>query len=556
MSWSGPDFLEQVGGTAVEFSPARVLFLAQRVSASGRLWLTRGADIRTIDLDEGAIVGCSGFADLLLELGVQGERTDALSDLIEHAVAQSVNPNDALGVAALRLGAFVVSCEGDEGLMVQFAPNAPGPAQAVALPMSPVELVLAGVRQSQLLVEVRGWVLAEGDKVPVVMPPRDAPRQRWGLGNNALDLFDQVESAGRVNSIKVDGEAGWVDLAAMRLLGLVGTGEDVRAASTEVASPPRDSEPVSEPAPPTPPPVSSAERTEGEPRQRFDRPPPRSSQKRGGKQRKRRIRKNKLVEALGRSPWQSDPEEVETHLKAAYDAIGASRPEMALGIAKTAELETEVIEQRYRDACARYHPDRYLGGSQAVRALAEGCFSRISEAYHVLKEPGNLEQARERLVFRETGKRPINDKSRARSRVDFKRAEMLFRQRRYQDAAKSAQRAHEGDPERWEYSLLHLRSSWRAGVQDTQSVVSGILEIQGMPSTQRAEALYLAGEMLLKEGRKKEAYGLFHQSVNTDPENVGARRRIRLNESRKTEEEKKKKPSRPLFGGLFGRRGD
>ena len=87
-------------------------------------------------------------------------------------------------------------------------------------------------------------------------------------------------------------------------------------------------------------------------------------------------------------------------------------------------------------------------------------------------------------------------------------------------------------------------------------MVSGILEIQGMPSTQRAEALYLAGEMLLKEGRKKEAYGLFHQSVNTDPENVGARRRIRLNESRKTEEEKKKKPSRPLFGGLFGRRGD
>ena len=71
--------------------------------------------------------------------------------------------------------------------------------------------------------------------------------------------------------------------------------------------------------------------------------------------------------------------------------------------------------------------------------------------------------------------------------------------------------------------------------------------------------------MQLKDGRQKEAFGLFKQAVSTDPENVGARRRLRLAENRKAKESKAgrpgakggaKKGGKPLFGGLFGRRGD
>jgi tetratricopeptide (TPR) repeat protein len=247
-------------------------------------------------------------------------------------------------------------------------------------------------------------------------------------------------------------------------------------------------------------------------------------------------------------------------LKIAYEVLGASRPEAALLIRKTDELESEVVEQRYRDACARYHPDRYLGSNQAVRALAEGCFGRISESYHHLKDPLQFEQARERLVFRETGKRPVNDKTRARARVDFKRAEMRFRQRRYEDAVKVAERAVEGDPARWEYRYLQLRSAWHAGTENTETVVTGIIGLEGMDSISRGEALYVAGEMWLKDGRTKQAYDLFKQAVGVDPENVGARRRIRLKESRKRESAKEssgaKKAGKPLFGGVFGRRGD
>jgi tetratricopeptide (TPR) repeat protein len=281
---------------------------------------------------------------------------------------------------------------------------------------------------------------------------------------------------------------------------------------------------------------------------------------------KRKRLKTARTAALARKPWGSPPELVEEHLRVAYEALGSARPEAALLIRKVADLEAEAVERSYREACARYHPDRYLGSNQAVRALAEGCFARISEAYHLLKDPTQFQQAKERLEFRETGKRPVNQKSRARARVDFKRAEMMFRQHRFDDAVKAARRAEEGDPSRWEYRYLRLRGAWHAGTEQTEDVVTGILEMEEMDSTDRGEALYIAGEMLLKDGRKKEAFGLFKQAVAIDPENVGARRRIRLELSRRTGVSDKpgdsrkqgdaKKAGRPLFGGLFRRRGE
>jgi tetratricopeptide (TPR) repeat protein len=183
-----------------------------------------------------------------------------------------------------------------------------------------------------------------------------------------------------------------------------------------------------------------------------------------------------------------------------------------------------------------------------------------------MTDPVMLEQARERLVFRETGKRPVNDKTRSRARVDFKRAEMMFRQRRYEDAQKAASRAHTGDPDRWEYRFLYLRSAWRSGDMQTEAVVSEIMGLEGVGRQERGEALYICGEMLLQDGQDKRAYNLFRQAVESDPENVGARRRIRLRESRDVAGQSKKgtkgaaggknKGARPLFGGLFGRRGD
>ena len=568
--WSGSEFLAQVGGNALEFPPARVLFLAQRLGASGRLWLTQGADIRTIDVKDGVIVGCSGIPDLLGALGVEGERGDGLSDLVDKAVAGGASAEDALGACARRLGQAVVSWQSNEDLMVQFAMNAPGPLTPMAMPLSPMEMVLEGVRGSGLVAEARGWLMVEAAASPQVRLPEDAPRESWGLGEAGLGLLDAASAASTLGDLKLGQPEEWLLLAVLRLLGLIDHvvphAEPVAPAA--VPQPPKRETLSAVPSEPQSPsrPASPAEDAGGRVRDaRFDRPHDRSGEVRSPR-RKRRTGRAGLAQALQRNPWQSPPEKVEVHLKAAYEALGATRPEVALGIRKVDDLADEVIEQRYRDACARYHPDRYLGSNQAVRALAEGCFSRVSDAYHRLKDPATCEQARDRLVFKETGKRPVNDKTRSRARVDFKRAEMLFRQRKYDDAAKSAARACTGDPERWEYKYLHLRAAWHAGQQDTQTTVDAVLALEGMSSIERGEAIYVAGEMQLKDGRKTEAYKLFRQAVSVDPENVGARRRIRLEGSRKAKEAGKggvasksgdsKKGGRPLFGGLFGRRGN
>ena len=70
--WSGIEFLHQLSGDSAEASPVRATFLAHRVAASGRLWMTQGVNIRSVDFAAGKIVGLSGFTGLVD--GVEGER--------------------------------------------------------------------------------------------------------------------------------------------------------------------------------------------------------------------------------------------------------------------------------------------------------------------------------------------------------------------------------------------------------------------------------------------------------------------------------------------------
>ena len=560
MPWSGEQFLGRVGGTAHEFSPARVLFLIHRVSASGRLWLTQGADIRTLDFVDGKVVGCSGFGDLLHELGVEGERLDSLNRWVERAVEGGHSRDQAMDAVGGELGRFIVGIEGNAELMIQFAPGSAPPTDPMPLPMSLTDMVAQGVARCGLVAETRARGLVENAEPVLVTRPDDSGTAEWGLSPACLAVLDSAERAGTLGEVGLDGDDAWETLALLRILGLVSIGAVAPPAMAAEPEPERVAPPPPRPAKPVAAPAS------GDGTGRFDRPhrsgsTPRRPRPDPVKKRKRKSR----VEVLSKNPWESPADQVEADLRLAYDVLGASRPETSLMIRTPEELVTDTIEQRYRDACARYHPDRYLGSNQAVCALAEGCFGRVSDAYHKLKDPVQLEQARDRLVFKATGKRPVNDKTRARARVDFKRAEMLFRQRKYDEATKVAHRAEEGDPARWEYKLLYLRSAWRGGELQTAEVVERIVALEGMDSRERGEALYIAGEMQLKDGRQKEAFGLFKQAVSTDPENVGARRRLRLAENRKAKESKTgrtgakggaKKGGKPLFGGLFGRRGD
>jgi len=543
MHWTGRGFLAQIGGDAKRFPPTQVVFLVQRLGASGRLWLTRGADIRTLDFSDGAIVGCSGFPELLTKFGVSGERQDTLNALVDRATEGGASREEVLHSAAVCLGISIIDFFGDEDLMVQFAPDAPGSTEPVILPLLPVQMVVEGVRKKEHQAETREWITAHSQARIAAWEPSDSPSEQWGLDDATLDMLKSAKAAEHLGALGASEETDMLGVAVLRYLGLLALAQGPQVSALPDESP----EDTEEEAP-----------SQEAKRARFDRPQGASrntERAKGG--RKRRTRGGALADiatALQRIPWESPPDDVENHLKAAYDAIGASRPEVALNILKTDDLVIEMIEQRYREACARYHPDRYLSTNQAIRSLAEGCFSRISEAYHLIKDPAAQQQIRERMVFAETGQRPVTQKTRSRARVDFKRAEILFRQRRFKDAAVASQRALRGDPERWEYAFLHLRSAWHGGAMDTEAAVTGILELQDMGAAERGEMLFVAGEMMLKDGRKKEAFALYRQAVEMDANNVGAQRRIRLAGRRKEATQTQKKPERRVFGGLFGRR--
>jgi tetratricopeptide (TPR) repeat protein len=269
---------------------------------------------------------------------------------------------------------------------------------------------------------------------------------------------------------------------------------------------------------------------------------------------KRRRRLDPRRVALKRAPWESPSELVEQHLREAYDVLKQVSPEFTFRIRSTSDLEVLNIERQYRESCARYHPDRYSRSSQSIRSLAEGCFTVVADAFHQLEVEEYVDALRVRLIEKETGKKVVTDKTRQHARVDFAKANVLFRQKRYRDACALVQAAIAGDPDQWEYKYLAVQAGYRAGDMSIDDTSKQILDLQGPNSEEKGATLYTLGEFFLKEGMDKKAYKMFQNALLCDPQNVGARRRIRLRERRKTEAQEKVRQSGGFFGGLFQRR--
>ncbi len=243
---------------------------------------------------------------------------------------------------------------------------------------------------------------------------------------------------------------------------------------------------------------------------------------------------------------------MESQLKEAYDLLVRFRPEVIFRIKKSEDLDPAKIERRYLDACSRYHPDRYRGADQGVQSLAEGCFTAVSDAFHRLKDEQYVEDLRIRLIEKETGKRVVTDKTRASAKVEYAKADVLFKQKRFESAYDLAKRAAEGDPDRWQYEFLRLRLAYKMGEVKVDQIRQAVGSMPGMNSMEKGNALYIVGEMYMKEGDEKKAFELFRQTLSLDEQNVGARRRLRLKGRR--DQEANEREATGLFSGLFQRK--
>ena len=560
ISWDGEAALSQLAGPSAVASPVQAIFLAHRVQATGRLWMTRGLSLQGIDFHEGAIVGCTGFTDLFE--GVNGERQFSLPDWAAAISPTSQDPVSRETIVARALCSKACQAADDGDWMVNFVSGGSSSTSS-SVPESAVASLVAVLKERINEREVRTWLESVAKEGLTAVVPGDSERSDWGLGATEARLLTSVERDGSVGALFVEmGPEDWKSLAVLRSLGLLTkavaaeTPPVTPEAFTEADDPSDATETVEAEQP-----ASMNERRRGdrraettsrdvptrppEERRRGERRAESTSRTRDG--RRRRVDPRRV--ALKRAPHESPEDRIEQHLHEAYEVLQSVSPEFLFRIRKEEHLEKLVIEQRYHKMVTRYHPDRYRVQSQSVKVLAEACFTAVSDAFHRIQEPDYIQDLRIRIIEKETGKKVVTDKTRATAKVDFAKADALFKQKRFDESHALAGKAREGDPDRWQYSYLWYRSGYRSGKLSLGEVEPGILGLQGMTTIEKADQLYTLGEILLKEGSEKNAYKLFHQAVSLDEKNVGANRRLRLRDRRKREEEKASNPG--LFGGLF-----
>ena len=110
-------------------------------------------------------------------------------------------------------------------------------------------------------------------------------------------------------------------------------------------------------------------------------------------------------------------------------------------------LDTSVLDQRYREAQAQVHPDKYVQAGDAERRLSLQWATRVNEACPTLKKP--LSRAQYLLKIRN---HPIDAENNAVMPSDF-----LMEQMEWREAVAEARTAREQD----ELEQLHSRVKQR-----------------------------------------------------------------------------------------------
>jgi tetratricopeptide (TPR) repeat protein len=175
-----------------------------------------------------------------------------------------------------------------------------------------------------------------------------------------------------------------------------------------------------------------------------------------------------------------------------------------------------------------YHPDVYLHQSVEYRKLAHYCFTRVSEAYHSLRTAGALGALRDRL----SGKDEVAPED---AKLLFARANVAHKKRQWPVAVELFAAAVKADPSHWRAAFLGVHARWLAGDLNAKEAATQLFLMEVPRGRGKAEVLYTAGEIMMRDGNDDIAMGLFSKAVESFPNHVGAKRRLRLQASRSQE---------------------
>ena len=534
-NWSGLDALEKVNGSGIRFPPMRVLFLAHRVNGTGQFGVEQDGQVTSLNLYGGKVVGVLGVPNLM-----QNESGSTTGQNLEQAlgasIAQGVSPEKAMDAAALGIGAWVASLDSAKLDRVWFDTHAQAPERPMVLTTTVARMLALGNENIRPFDIVRAELKAKRRLRVEVWYPDDSPETRWGLPSVALRLLrfamkNQVSGLSRAAPDEV-----WLAVDLMERLGMMTFTDEIveRRKSKKSGDGSTSSKRTSR---------RSSDDSTGEDKAAKHRSKDKSRSRSGSKR-----RSSKADHSDGNSGSSKEDSRL-NRLRKFMKNQHRMTPLEQLGIEKAKDISLEGVSEAFRRSSADFHPDRFASESRQVRKMAQEAFSALGDANDALQDKAVLTDLRLRKSAEEEGRVYVSDVERKKAKLEFTKGDVYFRQRNYEVAHERFNEAHQLDPTEWKPAFMAARSGWLGGVLGSKDAIAMLRAVEVKGGKDRAELLFVTGEILISDGAEKEAFKCFEQAVSINPEHVGARRRIRLREMRETSEkqsgsDKEKKKSR------------
>ncbi len=241
--------------------------------------------------------------------------------------------------------------------------------------------------------------------------------------------------------------------------------------------------------------------------------------------------------------WESKKVELEKVLK----QMEGGSPFDVLGV--TPETSLADVRTRFFSLSKEYHPDRYHAAGQELVDLAKEIFTRVQEAYDIVGDPQKREAFRKK---EEDGEGGLNPRALIAAEIAFSKAALFLKNRHYAKAKESLEEAVRLNPHEPEYTCY---LAWVTFLEDPSTYVQAARTLNATlkeyPHIDKG--FYFLGRILKSRNEMSQAAGAFKRAVAANPDNVEAKRELRLMEMRKEKQGGKHGSSRKGFLARFRR---
>jgi len=218
-----------------------------------------------------------------------------------------------------------------------------------------------------------------------------------------------------------------------------------------------------------------------------------------------------------------DWEEKKRELEEVLDKMEGADPFGVLEV--TADTPQSEIRARFFALSKQYHPDRYHAAGEEVVRIAQEIFTRVQEAYDIVGDPRKREEYTKKKETEEEG--GLNPRALIAAEIAFSKATLFLRNKHYAKAREALEEAVQLNPHEPEYRC-HL--AWATYLSDPSTYVDAVKTLHGIlkeyPNLDKG--FYFLGSILKARKELHQAEAAFKRAVAANPDNVEAKRELRL----------------------------